>query len=233
MWWFWVNYRKITEFWSIMSYKEKIAKRAAAEIQEGQIINLGIGIPTLIPNYLTANKQVIVHSENGILGMGNPCQRGSEDRNLIDAGGTYVTLESGGSYFDSALSFSLVRGGRLDLAVIGALQVSAAGDLANWIIPGKYAPGIGGGMELAQKARRLIITTTHTTRDGKPKILEHCDLPLTAKECVNTIITELAVMDVVEGGLLLREIAEETELATVVAKTGARIIIPPGDLSRF
>ena len=216
-----------------MSYKEKIAKRAAAEIQDGQIINLGIGIPTLIPKYLAGKKQVIVHSENGILGMGNPCQRGSEDRNMIDAGGTYVTIESGGSFFDSVLSFSLVRGGRLDLAVIGALQVSQGGDLANWIIPGKYAPGIGGGMELAQKARRLIITTTHTTRDGKPKILEHCDLPLTAKGCVNTIITELAVLDVVEDGLLLREIATETELDTVVAKTGAGVILPQGDLPRF
>ena len=121
-----------------MSFKAKIAKRAAAEIQDGQIINLGIGIPTLIPKYLAGKKQVIVHSENGILGMGNPCRRGSEDRNLIDAGGTYVTIETGGSYFDSVLSFSLVRGGRLDLAVIGALQVSAAGDLDH---PGQIRPG--------------------------------------------------------------------------------------------
>lgn len=216
-----------------MSYKEKIANRAAAEIQAGQIINLGIGIPTLIPKYLADKKQVIIHSENGILGMGNPCQRGAEDRNLIDAGGTYVTIETGGSYFDSVLSFALVRGGRLDVAVIGALQVSSAGDLANWIIPGKYAPGIGGGMELAQKARRLIVTTTHTTRDGKPKILQHCDLPLTAKGCVDTIITDLAVMDVVDQGLQLREIAAETELETVVAQTGARLIIPRGEIARF
>ena len=216
-----------------MSDKEKIARRAAAEIQAGQIINLGIGIPTRIPKYLAGRKQVIVHSENGILGKGNPSPRGSEDRNLIDAGGTYVTIESGGSFFDSVLSFSLVRGGRLDLAVIGALQVSTAGDLANWIIPGKYAPGIGGGMELAQKARRLIITTTHTTRDGKPKILEHCALPLTAKGCVNTIITELAVLEVVKEGLLLREIAVETDLESLVAKTGAKIDIPKGDIPRF
>ena len=216
-----------------MSYKEKIAKRAAAEIQDGRIINLGIGIPTLIPRYLAEKREVVVHSENGILGMGNPCRRGSEDRNLIDAGGTYVTLETGGSFFDSVLSFSLVRGGRLDLAVIGALQVSGSGDLANWIIPGKYAPGIGGGMELAQKARRLIITTTHTTRDGKPKILKQCDLPLTAKGCVNTIITELAVMDVVEGGLLLMEIAEDTDMETVISKTDAELIVPSGDLPRF
>jgi 3-oxoacid CoA-transferase B subunit len=216
-----------------MSYKEKIAKRAAAEIQEGQIINLGIGIPTLIPKYLAGKKQVIIHSENGILGMGNPCQRGCEDRNLIDAGGTYVTIETGGSYFDSVLSFALVRGGRLDVAVIGALQVSATGDLANWIIPGKHAPGIGGGMELAQKARRLIITTTHTTRDGNPKILQRCDLPLTAKGCVDTIITDLAVMDVAEEGLLLRAIAADTELETVVAQTGARFFTPQGDIPRF
>lgn len=216
-----------------MSYKEKIAKRAAAEFQEGQIINLGIGIPTLIPKYLAGRKQVVVHSENGILGMGNPSQRGQEDRNLIDAGGTYVTIETGASYFDSVLSFALVRGGRLDLAVIGALQVSAVGDLANWIIPGNYAPGIGGGMELAQKARRLIITTTHTTRDGRPKILDRCDLPLTAKGCVNTIITELAVIDVVDHGLLLREIAAETDIETVVARTGVEVTLPPGDLPRF
>ena len=216
-----------------MSFKEKIANRAAAEIQEGQIINLGIGIPTLIPKYLAGRKKVIVHSENGILGMGNPCKHGQADRNLIDAGGTYVTIEPGGSFFDSALSFSLVRSGRLDLSIIGALQVSATGDLANWIIPGKYAPGIGGGMELAQKSRRLIITTTHTTRDGKPKILERCDMPLTAKGCVNTIITELAVMEVVNDGLLLREIAEETDLDTVLSLTGADIRIPQGDISRF
>ncbi len=216
-----------------MSYKEKIAKRAAAEIADGQIINLGIGIPTLIPRYLAGKKQVVIHSENGILGMGNPCQRGFENRNLIDAGGTYVTVETGASFFDSVLSFSLVRGGRLDVAVIGTLEVSAAGDLANWIIPGKYAPGIGGGMELAQKARRLIITTTHTTRDGNPKIIRKCRLPLTAKGCVDTIITELAVIDVAEKGLMLREIADETDMETVIEKTDAPLMIPDRELPRF
>jgi len=216
-----------------MSYKEKIAKRTAAEIADGQIINLGIGIPTLIPRYLAGKKQVVIHSENGILGMGNPCQRGSENRNLIDAGGTYVTVETGASFFDSVLSFSLVRGGRLDVAVIGALEVSACGDLANWIIPGKYAPGIGGGMELAQKAQRLIITTTHTTRDGQPKILNECRLPLTAKGCVDIIITELAVIDVAEKGLTLREIADETDMETVIEKTGTPLMVPDGELPRF
>jgi 3-oxoacid CoA-transferase B subunit len=216
-----------------MSFKEKIARRAAREICDGQIINLGIGIPTLIPRYLGGKKQIIVHSENGILGMGLPSKRGSEDRNLIDAGGTYVTVETGASFFDSVLSFSLVRGGRLDVAVIGALEVSASGDLANWIIPGKYSPGIGGGMELAQKAKRLIITITHTTRDGKPKILTECKLPLTAKGCVNTIITELAVIDVVDKGLMLREISGETDLETVISKTGPKLILPEGDLPEF
>ena len=216
-----------------MSYKEKIAKRAAAEIEDGQIINLGIGIPTLIPKYLAGKKQVVVHSENGILGMSSPCQRGSEDRNLIDAGGTYVTIETGASFFDSVLSFSLVRGGRLDVAVIGTLEVSAAGDLANWIIPGKYAPGIGGGMELAQKARRLIITTTHTTRSGNPKILNTCTLPLTAKGCVDTIITELAVIDVLPAGLTLREIATETDIETVLARTEAELIVPEKKIAVF
>jgi len=216
-----------------MSYKDKIAERAAAEIQAGQIINLGIGIPTVIPKYLAGNKQTIVHSENGILGMGLPCKRGTEDRNLIDAGGTYVTIETGASFFDSALSFTLVRGGRLDIAFIGALEVSATGDLANWIIPGKYSPGIGGGMELAQKARRLIVTTTHTTRNGQPKIVNACSLPLTAKGCVNTIITELAVIDVLPSGLYLREIATETDVDTVIAGTEAEVVVPDRELPKF
>ncbi len=209
-----------------MSYKEKIARRAAAEVQPGAIINLGIGIPTLIADFLPDDASVLIHSENGILGMGLRCRRGMEDRNLIDAGGNYVTLNTGASFFDSALSFALVRGGRLDIAFIGTLEVSHTGDLANWIIPGKYSPGIGGGMELAQKARRLVVTTTHTTRSGKPKILEQCRLPLTARGCVNTIITELAVIDVTTDGLVLREIAAETDIDTVMERTEARLVIP-------
>ena len=216
-----------------MSYKEKIAQRAAREILPGQVINLGIGIPTLIPDFLTAQTPVWVHSENGILGMGLRCRRGSEDRNLIDAGGNYVTLQPGAAFLDSGLSFALVRGGRLDVAFLGALEVSRAGDLANWIIPGKYAPGIGGGMELAQKARRVIVTTTHTTRNGAPKILDDCTLPLTAKSCVNTIITELAVIEVTAEGLRLLEIAAESDVEQVVAKTGAPLILPQGELPVF
>lgn len=216
-----------------MSYKEKIARRAAREISPGQVINLGIGIPTLILDYLPDQLPVLVHSENGILGMGRRCLRGSEDRRLIDAGGSYVSVIPGASFFDSALSFALVRGGRLDLAFLGALEVSERGDLANWIIPGKFSPGIGGGMELAQKARRLIITTTHTARGGAPKLLEECSLPLTARGCVNRIITELAVMDVTEQGLELREIAAEAELDEVLQKTGASLVVPQQPIPKF
>lgn len=216
-----------------MSYKEKIAQRAAKEIGSGQVVNLGIGIPTLIPNYLSEDKHVLIQSENGILGMGLRCRRGTEDRNLIDAGGNYVTTKAGVSFFDSALSFALIRGGHLDVAILGALEISETGDLANWIIPGKYAPGIGGGMELAQKAKHLIVTTSHTTRSGKPKILTKCTLPLTAKTCVNTIITELAVMDITPEGLLIREMAEETELNDLIQKTEGRLILPDRDIPRF
>jgi 3-oxoacid CoA-transferase B subunit len=216
-----------------MSYKEKIAGRAAREVQPGQVINLGIGIPTLIPRYLTDGMGIWVHSENGILGMGLRCSRGEEDRNLIDAGGNYVTLIPGASFFDSALSFALVRGGRLDVAFLGALEISQTGDLANWIIPGKHAPGIGGGMELAQKARRVIVTTTHTTRNGQPKILKECTLPLTAKGCVDLIITEQAVIEVAADGLRLKEIASDTSVNQVLADTAADLMIPDGELPRF
>jgi len=216
-----------------MSYKEKIALRASKEIASGQVVNLGIGVPTLIPDYLPEDKHVLIQSENGILGMGLRCKRGIEDRNLIDAGGNYIKTKPGASFFDSALSFALIRGGRLDVAFLGALEISETGDLANWIIPGKFAPGIGGGMELAQKAKRLIVTTTHTTRNGKLKILKKCMLPLTAKACVNTIITELAVIDVALKGLVIREIAEETDLNEVIQKTEANLILPDQELPRF
>jgi 3-oxoacid CoA-transferase B subunit len=174
-----------------------------------------------------------VHSENGILGMGLRCQRGTEDRNLIDAGGNYVTLVPGASFFDSSLSFALVRGGRLDVAFLGALEISQTGDLANWIIPGKHAPGIGGGMELAQKAKRVIVTTTHTTRNSRPKILDQCTLPLTAKGCVDLIITEQAVIEVTADGLRLKEIASDATVEQVAANTAAELIIPDGELPRF
>jgi 3-oxoacid CoA-transferase B subunit len=216
-----------------MSCKEKIAARAAREVQPGQVINLGIGIPTMIPEYLPDATEVFIQSENGILGIGPRCRTGTEDRNIIDAGANYVTLAPGASFFDSALSFALIRGGRVDLSFLGTLQVSVEGDLANWIIPGKIAPGIGGGMELAQKARRVVVTTSHTTRDGAPKILPRCTLPLTARGCVRTIITELAVIDVAPEGLMLRELARETSLDEVREKTGAPLLLPEGEIPRF
>lgn len=203
----------------------KIARRAAREIKEGQVINLGIGIPTFIPGYLPDTMPLTIHSENGIIGAGGNSTRDSADRNLIDAGGTYISTAPGASFCDSALSFALVRGGRLDLTFLGALEVAGNGDLANWIIPGKFAPGIGGAMELAQKARRLIITTTHTTRRGEPKILRQCTLPLTAAGCVDLIITELAVLQVTEAGLILTEIAEESDVDTVARLTEAPFTI--------
>lgn len=216
-----------------MSKKEKIARRAAAEIQPGLVVNLGIGIPGLIPKYFPLGWLGCLHSENGILGMGPQAPRGHEDRNLINAGGTYVTVRPGAAFCDSALSFALVRGGRLDVAVLGALEVARNGDLANWIVPGRFVPGIGGGMELAQKAKRVIVTTTHTSQEGAPKIVEECTLPLTARACVDTIITELAVIDVIPEGLRLRELATETDLDTVKALTGAPLLCPVTAIPRF
>ena len=216
-----------------MSYKEKIARRAAREISPGNLINLGIGIPTLITGYLAAEDGVCIHSENGILGMGRAVPLAEADRNLIDAGGTYVSVETGTAFFDSAVSFALVRSGRLDIAFLGALEVAERGDLANWIIPGKLTPGIGGGMELAQKAKRVIVTMTHTDRSGKPKIVHECSLPLTASACVSLIITELAVIAVDSGRLVLREVSEGVSIAEVVAKTAASLYVPSADLPTF
>ena len=213
--------------------REKIAKRAEQEIAAGQVVNLGIGIPTMILKYLKPEKRVLIHSENGILGMKSHCGRRDADRNLIDAGGGYIDLDVGASFFDSVLSFSLVRNGRLDIAFLGALEISATGDLANWMIPGKYTPGIGGGMELAQKANRLVITTLHTSRKGKAKILESCTLPLTAKSCVDRIITDLAVIDVVDARLLLIEVAKETTVEEIIAKTNAPLMIPDREIPQF
>jgi 3-oxoacid CoA-transferase subunit B len=155
------------------------------------------------------------------------------DRNLIDAGGTYIQVNPGGSFFDSAVSFALVRSGRLDVAVLGALEVSETGDVANWIMPGRHTPGIGGGMELAQKAIRLLITTTHTTRQGQPKLIRECSLPITARACVQTIITELAVIDVTPQGFALREIASESSVQEVRDKTGAELVVPEGEVPIF
>ena len=216
-----------------MHYKNRIARRAAREVGAGQNINLGIGIPTLIMDYLPDDLPVFVHSENGIWGMGRRARCGEENPDLIDAGAAYTTTQPGAAFFDSVTSFAIIRGGRVDTTFLGALEISASGDLANWIIPGKMTPGIGGGMELAQKSRRVVVLTTHVTKKGAPKILNQCTLPLTAPRCVSLIITDLAVIEVTAEGLVLKELADKVSIAEVMKKTSAPLQVPDGDLPRF
>lgn len=213
--------------------KKRMVARAARDIEPGMTVNLGIGLPTQVVEHLPHDMQVCLHSENGITGIGPSLAYEQADRNLIDAGGAYVSPLPGTAFFDSSVSFALVRGGRLDLTMLGAFQIAENGDLANWKIPGKFSPGAGGGMELAQKAHRVVVITSHTDRKGAPKIMERCTLPLTAKTCVNRIYTDMAVIDVTGVGLVLREVAEGLSAATVQAATGVDLIIPDETLPRF
>jgi 3-oxoacid CoA-transferase B subunit len=204
---------------------ERLLRRAAREIEAGQVINLGIGLPTRLMAYLPADFPVLIHSENGVLGCGPVATRAAADPRLIDAGGAYITTRPGASYFDSATSFALVRRGRLDLSVMGAFEVDEQGNLANWKIPGRFSPGIGGAMELAQKTPRVLILCSHNDKQGRPKILRRCSLPLTAERCVSRIITDKAVIDVTPAGLRLREVAEGLDSAAVQACTGAELLM--------
>jgi len=204
--------------------RHKIAQRAAREIKEGMTVNLGIGIPTLVADYIPKEQFVMFHGENGILGIGPSPVKGQEDENLCNAGGYPVTVVPGASFFDSTMAFAIIRRGLIDLTILGALEVSARGDLANWIVPGKKVPGMGGAIDLAQKSKRVIVLMNHTDRKGRPKIVSTCSLPLTAPHCVDLIITERAVIEVQEQGLVLKEILPPYSLQEVVKSTGAPLM---------
>ncbi|MGG1518815.1 3-oxoacid CoA-transferase subunit B [Paenibacillus oryzisoli] len=203
--------------------RDRIAKRAAQELRSGMVVNLGIGIPTQVADYVPAGLQVVFHAENGILGAGGAPEPGSEDAFLCNAGGYPVTVVEGASYCDSAIAFAMIRRGRVDLTILGALEVSEQGDLANWIVPGKRVAGIGGAMELAQKARRVIVLMNHVNKLGESKIRKACELPLTAPRCADLIITEMAVIEVTEEGLLLREVMLPYTVEEVIQHTEAEL----------
>ncbi|WP_053954739.1 3-oxoacid CoA-transferase subunit B [Inediibacterium massiliense] len=207
-----------------MNAKEIIARRVAKELKDGDVVNLGIGLPTMVANFIPKDMDVMFQSENGFIGLGSVPEEGKEDKDLVNAGGQPVTVVPGAAFFDSSVSFGIIRGGHVDATVLGALQVDEKGNLANWMVPGKMVPGMGGAMDLVVGAKKVIISMTHTAK-GKAKILKECNLPLTAAGQVDMIVTEMGVMEVTDKGIVLTEINPEYTIEQVQEATEAKLII--------
>lgn len=205
--------------------RTQMAARAAQELGDGEYVNLGIGLPTLVPQYLPSDRHIVLHSENGILAVGGDCEPHEADPDIIDAGSAPVTVVQGASFFSSSMSFAMIRGGHLDVTILGAMQVSSCGDLANWSVPGELVRGMGGAVDLAAGARRVLVLTEHVAKDGAPKLVERCSLPLTGHAVVNRIITNLGVLDVTGDGFVVTELAPGVSLKDLRVRTGAHVAV--------